>query len=152
MSYPKYGEVYYVTPARQTVGSEQHAGRPGIIVSNNIGNKNSPIVEVVFVTSQGKENLPTHVEIPAMGKLSESTALCEQINTVSQSRLSDKLCILGDEVMSKIQVAMMISLNIVPSADIGQTYLEQDRKISELKKEIEIYKAVYLQTIKTLKH
>ena len=152
MSYPKYGEVYYITPAKQVVGSEQRAGRPGIIVSNNVGNKSSSIVEVVFITAQSKDNLPTHVKIPAIGKLVESVALCEQINTISQTRLSDKLCILGDEEMAKIQAAMMVSLNMTPAADIGQQYIVQERKILELEKEVEIYKGVYLETIKTLRH
>ena len=42
------GEVYYVYPTGNEIGSEQHAGRPAIIVSNNHNNKNSSTLEIVY--------------------------------------------------------------------------------------------------------
>lgn len=36
----KRGEIYYITFA-PVVGSEQHGGRPGIVVSNNMNNAHS---------------------------------------------------------------------------------------------------------------
>ena len=51
----KRGEVYYVFKQDiSAAGSEQGAGRPAVIVSNDIGNVHSSIVEVVFLN--GKEN------------------------------------------------------------------------------------------------
>lgn len=58
------GDIFYIMPGSY-VGSEQKSGRPGIIVSNDLANKHSPNVEVVFLTSQEKKALPTHVEVIA---------------------------------------------------------------------------------------
>ena len=79
------GDIFYIT-AGSYVGSEQKSGRPGIIVSNDTANKHSPNVEVVFLTSQEKKPLPTHVEVICKVP---STALCENIQTVSKERLGD---------------------------------------------------------------
>lgn len=79
------GDIFYIMQGSY-VGSEQKSGRPGIIVSNDLANKHSPNVEVVFLTSQEKKALPTHVEVIARVP---STALCENIQTVSKERLSD---------------------------------------------------------------
>ena len=47
----KRGEIYYITFA-PVVGSEQHGGRPGIVVSNNMNNAHSNTIEVVYLTTQ----------------------------------------------------------------------------------------------------
>lgn len=57
------GQIYYVQKAGFTVGSEQKSGRPAIIVSNNTGNYYSNVVEVVYLTTQCKADMPTHVPI-----------------------------------------------------------------------------------------
>lgn len=101
------GDIWYVDCEKST-GHEQHGVRPAIIVSNDIGNNHSPIVEVVWLTSKEKKPLPTHVEIRGCG-----TALCEQIHTVDKSRLVDlKKCCTEKEMM-KINKAMLISLGII---------------------------------------
>lgn len=79
------GDIYYIMPFYTVTGSEQRAGRPGVVVSNDINNRHSPNVEIVFLTSQEKKPLPTHV--PVMCRV-PSTALCENIQTVSKERLS----------------------------------------------------------------
>lgn len=78
------GDIYYIMPFYTVTGSEQRAGRPGVVVSNDINNRHSPNVEIVFLTSQEKKPLPTHV--PVMCRV-PSTALCENIQTVSKERL-----------------------------------------------------------------
>ena len=45
------GEIYYVLPEGCEIGSEQHSGRPGIIVSNDLNNKYSSTLEVVYLLS-----------------------------------------------------------------------------------------------------
>lgn len=80
----KRGDIYFVVGGA-AVGSEQTANRPAVIVSNDIGNRFAPIVEVVYLTTRKKVSLPTHVFIGSAPK--PSVALCEQIVTVSKSRL-----------------------------------------------------------------
>lgn len=103
----KRGDIWYVDDGRST-GHEQKGLRPAIIVSNDIGNNRSPIVEVVWLTNKEKKPLPTHVEIRGCG-----TALCEQIHTVDKNRLVDlKKCCTQKEML-KINKAMLISLGII---------------------------------------
>lgn len=80
----KRGDIWYVSKDNYT-GCEQAAGRPAIIVSNEKNNASSETVEVVYLTTQPKKDLPTHVLIRSSER--ESTALCEQITTVSVDRL-----------------------------------------------------------------
>ena len=107
------GEVYYIDRIRDEVGSEQYSGRPAIIVSNDCNNRNSSTVEVIYLTTQPKKDLQTHVFIPSfMGVPRDSIALCEQITTVSKVRLGKVICILSPNVMEQIDRAMMVSLGI----------------------------------------
>ncbi len=124
------GAVYYVDKTDDQVGSEQYSGRPAIIVSNNYNNRNSGAVEIVYLTSQQKKDLPTHVHIPAfMGVPRDSIALCEQITTVSKARLGNLICILPERVMEQIDQAMMVSLGIL---NPGDGIFEEDAEEIEL--------------------
>lgn len=106
------GEVYYVKSIMpDTVGSEQKAGRPAVIVSNNSNNEHSTTVEICYLTLKDKPPLPTHVFIDK-GTCINSTVLCEQVTTVSTTRLGDYMCRLSDSVMDKVDRALAISLGI----------------------------------------
>lgn len=103
------GEIYYIYP-RDTVGNEQMGGRPGIIVSNDMANEFSNIVEVVFLTTKEKKPLPTHVEINS-SKV-RSTALCEQIETVSKERIGNYINSVTQNELKEIEKALLVSLGI----------------------------------------
>lgn len=103
------GDIFYIDYGQYT-GSEQRAGRPGIIVSNDMNNAHSATVEVVYLTTQPKEDLPTHVLIRATNKV--STALCEQITTVSKERVGKYLTSCTEVEMQAIDRAIMVSLQI----------------------------------------
>lgn len=109
------GDIFYITQGSY-VGSEQKSGRPGVIVSNDLANKHSPNVEVVFLTSQEKKALPTHVEVIARVP---STALCENIQTVSKERLSDFIRSCTTSEMKAIDKALLHSLGIEAPAVVG---------------------------------
>ena len=66
-------------------GSEQHSDRPAVVVSNNKNNENSNVVEIVYMTTQPKTDLPTHVTVRSTGRI--STVLCEQVYSVSTERV-----------------------------------------------------------------
>lgn len=105
------GEVYYITSRPDTVGSEQKSGRPAVIVSNNDGNDHAPIVTVCYLTLQEKTPLPTHVLIER-GQCVNSTILCEQVTTVSKDRLGDYMCYLPDDIMDKVDDALIVALGL----------------------------------------
>ena len=103
------GDIYYIEPY-QTEGSEQRAGRPAIIVSNDMNNNYSNVVEVVYLTTQPKSYLPTHVKIRSASR--ESTALCEQITSVSKERVADYFGEVMPEELKAINEALAVSLAI----------------------------------------
>lgn len=105
----KRGDVYYIHKDSAS-GSEQIAGRPGVIVGNDIGNEKSPVVIIVFVTTQKKSYLPTHVEINTLPE--KSTVLCEQIVTVSKERIGNYICRVTDEEMRLIDKALAVSIDL----------------------------------------
>ncbi len=102
--------MYYVKDTGQETGSEQHGGRPAIIVSNDDGNRAGATVEVVWLTTQDKGRLPTHVQIGSSPK--RSMALAEQITTISIERLGRCLGRVSEEEMRCLETAMLWSLGI----------------------------------------
>lgn len=48
------GDIFFIAHSPVS-GSEQGGHRPGVIVSNDLANRYSPNVEVVFLTSQEKK-------------------------------------------------------------------------------------------------
>ena len=103
------GEIYHIHRA-EAVGHEQRGDRPAVIVSNNMGNEHSPVVEVVYLTTQEKNPLPTHVRIHSTPRV--STALCEQIDSVDKSRLGELLGRVTEDELQKIDKALAVSLEI----------------------------------------
>jgi len=111
----KRGDVFFADLS-PVVGSEQGGIRPVLIVQNDIGNRFSPTVIVAAITAQiQKAKLPTHVEIDAKtyGFDRNSVILLEQIRTIDKQRLTDKITYLDDELMSKVNEAMQISLGLI---------------------------------------
>ena len=106
----KRGQIYYIESNHQEIGSEQRAGRPAVIVSNNKNNENSTTVEVVYMTTQPKNDLPTHVFIRS--SLRPSTVLCEQIYSVSTERLGTYIGELTDRELQELDIALSISLGL----------------------------------------
>lgn len=56
----KRGEIYFIKSNHKEVGTEQWADRPAVIVSNDEANKYSTAVEVCYMTTKPKQDLPTH--------------------------------------------------------------------------------------------
>jgi len=103
------GQIYYVH-REGTVGREQGGCRPAVIVSNNLNNKYSAVVEVVFLTTKKKTDLPTHVRIDSAPL--PSTALCEQIASVDKRRIREYVSNVSQQEMAAIEKAMLVSLGI----------------------------------------
>ena len=104
------GEIYYIESGFQTTGSEQRPGRPAIIVSNDMNNEFSSTVEVVYLTTQPKHDLPTHVSIRSLKR--DSIALCEQITSVAVERIGDFCGEVYESEMQAIEAAMLNSLGL----------------------------------------
>lgn len=107
----KRGEIYYADLS-PVVGSEQGGIRPVLVVQNDVGNKYSPTIIAVAITSKlDKAKLPTHIEVGReCGLETDSVILMEQIRTLDKRRLKQKIGILDEHKMEKANNALLISL------------------------------------------
>ncbi len=108
----KRGDIFYAD-LRPVVGSEQGGVRPVLIIQNDMGNRHSPTVICAAITSKmNKAKLPTHVEIDASRYqlVKDSVILLEQVRTIDKSRLRERVCHLDNEILEKIDKALLISL------------------------------------------
>lgn len=153
MSY-KRGENFYIERAGDSYGSEQQAGRPAIVVSNDKNNEYSSTLEVVYLTTQPKTELPTHIDIRSTKK--NSIALCEQIHTVSVQRVGDFVGNCSEYEMQMIDAALLISLGIdfekqqeesKQEAVKPETSKESGDVVVRLTTERDIYKTLYEQML-----
>lgn len=106
------GDIFYAD-LRPVIGSEQGGVRPVLIVQNDTGNRHSPTVICAAITSKmNKAKLPTHVELSASeyGIVKDSVILLEQVRTIDKTRLKEKVCHLDENVLKKINRALIISL------------------------------------------
>lgn len=119
-STPQIGDVYLMNFSGQ--GSEQKGWRPGIIFQNNVGNKYSPNVIALPLTSSIKKlDMPTHVFLPASdtGLVKDSVALCENPQRMSKDRLGAYITSISDEYMSKIAEANLLATSAIAYIDPG---------------------------------
>ena len=110
----KRGDVFYAD-LRPVIGSEQGGIRPVLIIQNDVGNRHSPTVICAAITSKmNKAKLPTHIELSSakydMDK--DSVILLEQLRKIDKKRLKDKICHLDQEIMKKVNDALLISLEL----------------------------------------
>src|SRR5437870_699657 len=85
------GQIYWLdwSPSR---GSEQAGRRPALIVQENpaSSNPNYPLTIVAAISTKGRA-VPSHIEVQPSeqnGLSAPSFVKCEQIQTVSKSRLN----------------------------------------------------------------
>lgn len=110
----KRGEIYYIA-YRETIGAEIAKARPGVVVSNDAQNTQLDVVEVVYLTTNPRQDIPTHVSIKATGR--PSMTLCEQIDTVSVELVGDFCGVCSPEEMAAIEHALLRSLGMHRTPD-----------------------------------
>ena len=105
--FPQRGEIYWVN-LDPTVGSEINKTRPGLIVSNNIGNEISCWVIVAPITSSAKPPYPFEVAI----ELNETPCkiLLDQIRAIDKMRLGDKITLATEKCIEEVEKALKIVL------------------------------------------
>ena len=107
-------------------GSIQSGLRPAVVISNNVGNRHSGILEVATIldgadeylrviplTSKEKRSMPTHLWIEGFGLKGRSLILGEQITTISKMQVKNIVGrITDDEIIDKINKIIQISLGL----------------------------------------
>lgn len=109
----KRGDVYFAD-LNPVVGSEQGGVRPVVCIQNNVGNKYSPTIVAAITSRTTKKKMPTHVRVKANtgGLFEDSVVMAEQIRTIDKTRLICRLGHLGEDIMSEVDKAALISLGI----------------------------------------
>lgn len=105
---PNFGDVFYVKLKQN--GHIQGGDRPAIIIQNNIGNKYSPTVNIIPLSTkiEKAKHLPMHVNVykaDACGLDEDSVALVEQIQTINKSQLINKVAVVSRDCLKKIKAA-----------------------------------------------
>lgn len=108
----KRGDVFYAD-LDSIIGSEQGGIRPVLVVQNNVGNKYSPTLVVLPLSTAKKPDLPTHINIRGSRLLPKnSIVLAEQIRTIDRDRLLRYVGSVGLEIMEKVDKAVKISIGV----------------------------------------
>lgn len=128
------GDIFYIKGIENDkVGGRKN--RPAVVVSNNANNRHSDRIEIVYLTTQPKTELPTHVTIRSTGQV--STALCESVNTVHEDRFENYAGKCTDQEMEHIDSALMTSLGIEGNVTQTRDISEYEELVQKQKKEIE---------------
>ena len=109
---PRRGEIWLVNfnPGR---GSEQKGIRPALIIQNDTGNHYASTIIVAAITTTVKI-YPVTVFLPkrTVGLSKDAMVNLAQILTVDKMRLRKKLGKLSTKLMTRVDVALKISLDI----------------------------------------
>lgn len=140
------GGIYYVKK-HYTVGSEQHSGRPAIVVSDVTSIGYGTIVIVVYLTTKSKQDRNTHVPIASSGR--DSIALCEQLTTVDISRLGDFMGRVTPEEMTAVNQGIASALGLqlhssessVASEEDNVRIIQLEAQLYAMERELAIQKA-----------
>lgn len=130
----KRGDIFYITYSKNFNDSYSYdtTGRPGVIVSDDHLNRGSEYVEVVYLTTKIKRDMPTHADVFCK---SPSTALCETIHTVEKDRIGTYVRTVSDEEMKDIERGLINSLGMSmnePKETINDSEATTTIKNSEL--------------------
>lgn len=131
----KRGDIFYIEGAKNYAGfgRQTTTGRPAIIVSDDVLNKHSDYVEVVYLTTQDKKELPTHCSIVCKQL---STAMCETIYTVNKNRVGDYVKSCTAKEMAAVNECLLHSLGLDYISDFSEP-IEGDMDYSSLQDEID---------------
>lgn len=134
----KRGDIFYITYSKNFNDSYSYdtTGRPGVIVSDDHLNRGSEYVEVVYLTTKIKRDMPTHVDVFCK---TPSTALCETIHTVEKDRIGTYVRTVSDEEMEGIERGLRRSLGMnVPVTSVNDAEPNNDMELASMQKEIQL--------------
>ena len=103
----KKGQIYWVDFPKTKYMLE--GIRPGLILSNDIGNKGSSSVLVCPCTTKSRKELPVHVRIENIG----TTALIEEITCVDKETILGLVGEVDWRKMREINTAILIEFGII---------------------------------------
>jgi len=111
----KRGEIYWLINDEEPRGSVQAKTRPCVIVQNDKANIFSSVTIVVVATKVVKDKqYPWDVIVrdDSCGLINPSRILCNQIFTIQQDRLGEKIGELPHNIMRDVDIALKNSLDL----------------------------------------
>lgn len=114
----KTGDVIVVN-IPNGIGHQQKGIRAAVIVSNNIGNKKSPMLEILpGTTKRNNSTLPTHAHFVAgeCGLKEDTVFEAESKWTINKYQVIKKIGKMNDDQLERIAMAMVYAVPIVQIA------------------------------------
>lgn len=110
---PRRGEIWLVDFG-EPVGREQAGIRPAVVVSADALNEGPAGVILVVPVTSARRDLPSHIEIePGESGLDHpSYAKCEDLKSVSERRLIERLGVIGPESLFRIGKVLLYLLEL----------------------------------------
>lgn len=107
------GEIWLVNLS-PTAGREQAGTRPALVVSVDLFNHSAAELVVAIPITSREKGIPLHVEItPPEGGLSlKSYAKCEDVRSISTSRLTKRLGRVSTKTVDEIEDRLRILLGL----------------------------------------
>lgn len=115
---PRLGEVYQMRFDGE--GSAQCGWRPGVVFQNDIGNKYSPNIIALPLTSVLKKtSQPTHVVLNAerTGLRRDSMVLCENPACIPKDMVGEYITTLPASDMKRVAVANLLATSAIAYLD-----------------------------------
>lgn len=108
-SFPKKGEVYWVS-LDPTQGNEIQKTRPGLVISNDMGNEHTNVVIIAPITSNPSRIYQVEARAIIDGKKAKITP--QQCRAIDKSRLGKKIEKVEKEVMVDVERALKIVFDL----------------------------------------
>ena len=116
---PQIGEIYMMR--FEGHGSEQSGLRPGLVFQNNTGNKYSPnIIELPITSAMKKLGQPTHILLKASetGLRMDSVVLCENPERMSKERIGKYITKLPEQDMKRVTEGSLLATSAISFLDM----------------------------------
>lgn len=97
----RQGEIYWFDFGDEEIEGKQMGLHPCLIISNDLFNKHSPVVNILVISSKKKES-PVHVKILGCLGNADNYVYCEQWVTASKKALTEHIGRLDDETLQKV--------------------------------------------------
>ena len=98
------------------VGSEQRGVRPGVVFQNNLGNRTSPnIIALPLSSKLKKTKMHTHIVLKAdeYNLVTDSVVLCENPQRMSKERIIKPITRLDEKAMKDIAIGSILSSSVI---------------------------------------
>lgn len=104
-TFPRRGDVFWAN-LDPTVGNETKKTRPVLIVSNNLANEFSNLVQIAPITSQIKKIYPFEVETIVDGR--PAKIMLNQCRAIDKTRLGSKITNIDRSTLFAVEDAIRI--------------------------------------------